>query len=102
MYFAELKTAKAWNLPLVVVLLSDGAFSSIKGVTDANNYTRSGVTLADSSWLGAVKGMGIEGYSITSSNELTSVLDSWKGDKPLYIEALFDQESYGSMTNKIR
>ncbi|GAA3921852.1 thiamine pyrophosphate-binding protein [Litoribacillus peritrichatus] len=102
MYIAELKVAKAMKLPLVVVLLTDGGFSSVKRVTDSNRFTSKGVIPADSSWYGIVNGMGIDSQPVNCLRELGCMLEKWDKEGPIFIEASFDEEAYSLMALEIR
>ncbi len=46
--------------------------------------------------------MGCEAYVVESESALAKVVQTWDRTRPLFIEATFDPESYGTMTEFLR
>ncbi|MGI6387360.1 MAG: thiamine pyrophosphate-binding protein [Desulfomonilia bacterium] len=102
MYIAELKLAVALNLPLLVILLSDGHLGTILGASIKRGLSRSATVIHQPSWDKIIDNMGIESYRIESMGDLGVLLSSWDRKNPLYLEAHFDPFKYQAMTEKIR
>ncbi|MDH5298595.1 MAG: thiamine pyrophosphate-binding protein [Desulfobulbaceae bacterium] len=102
MYIAELKLAVVHNLPLLVILLSDGYLGTILGASNERGLSRLPSLIPMASWQKVVEGMGVQAERVMNHGQLEAVLSGWKRNAPLFIEAPFDPQEYQSMTATLR
>ena len=88
MFVSELKLAAAERLPLVVVLMSDGGFGTLRGRARKDSLTEQPLTVANPSWRAAVEGLGVPAVEAGSIDEILAALLG-KGPGPLFIENAF-------------
>ena len=100
-YLAELKLARETNLPLLVVLMTDGRYASIATAPSARGLSRHATTVASPSWHQVISALDFEAFQVRSQEEFESALKSWSGG-PAFIEAVFEAELYAAMTRDIR
>tara|TARA_Y100000590_G_scaffold292814_1_gene329722 strand:+ start:38898 stop:40445 length:1548 start_codon:yes stop_codon:yes gene_type:complete len=101
MYISEMKIAAENKLPILVVLLSDGGFGSIRKRSISNGLTQSPIAISNPSWNKHFESFGIKSCTVKSLNTLNKVLDSWQSG-PLFIECFFDKDLYMNMVNDLR
>jgi acetolactate synthase-1/2/3 large subunit len=102
-YVGELRLAVRLKLPLLVVLLTDGGFSSLRTRAIRDGLTQKPLVMADPSWLGIVEALGIPGIRTKTLAAFTEALNAWTGTGgPAYLEVPFDPESYQGMMDGIR
>lgn len=101
MYVAELKTAVARKLPLVVVLLSDGGFGTLRGRCLREGLGQGPLTCAHPSWAAAMEGLGLAAMRLRRPGDLASALPE-RVDGPVYVEISFEPERYARMTDALR
>jgi acetolactate synthase-1/2/3 large subunit len=102
MYTAEIKTMVAESLPICLVLLTDGSFGSIAGVSQKYRPSQKALLISNPSWIDAVTGMGCPGTKVESLSAFKQAIESWNQKGPSFIEAPFDRESYRTMTARLR
>jgi len=103
MFMADIKMALKYRLPLLVVLMSDGHFGSIRGRSVRDGLTEKPVTIHRPSWIKAVEGLGVHALEAKNEEEIEDGLKAWNPPKgPLFIEIPFDPEGYLSMVEDIR
>ncbi|MBL6958313.1 MAG: thiamine pyrophosphate-binding protein [Rhodospirillales bacterium] len=103
MYAAEAKLAVRHKLPLLIVLLSDGGFGSVRTRAINNGLTQQPLLIPHPSWLQAFDGLGIPGASVKSEPEFEKALADWNpASGPCYIEAAFDPDAYQDMVSGVR
>lgn len=101
MYLAELKTAVAKKLPLVVILLSDGGFGTLRGRCLREGLGQGPLTVARPSWAGIMDGMGLRAERLRHPGDVASVLPN-RVEEPIYVEMSFEPERYARMTDALR
>ncbi|HID69556.1 MAG TPA: thiamine pyrophosphate-binding protein [Desulfobacterales bacterium] len=101
MFISELKLAVRNKLPLIVILCSDGKFGTLRGRAVRDGLSEDPLTIASPSWMAVMEGLGFNSACADSENALCRVLQEWD-HSPLFIETLFDADSYMTMTRKIR
>lgn len=99
--FGELTLAVERALPLVVLLLEDGGFASIRG--RAERLGRSTATLVHPprGWARAAEGLGLAATVATSVAEVTAALEA-RPHGPLLVSCAFDAARYGVMAEGLR
>jgi acetolactate synthase-1/2/3 large subunit len=102
MFASEIKIASQNRLPLVVILMSDSHFGSIRAGALAKGLTETPTRIPRPSWLGAMEGMGVAGVRVESEGDLEHAFSRWDGSGPLFMEACFDADRYQRMTEGIR
>ena len=101
MFVSELKLAAAERLPLVVVLMSDGGFGTLRGRARKDSLTEQPLTVANPSWRAAVEGLGVPAVEAGSIDEILAALLG-KGPGPLFIETHFPVAAYANMLDDLR
>ena len=100
---AELKIAVHAKLRVMIVLLSDGGYGSVRTRAIRNGLIQSPLLMDQPSWLNAISGMGLPGARVENIDAFNDALDLWRPDSgPVFIEAAFDADDYQAMTNGIR
>ena len=103
MFIAEIKIAVRHKLPLIVVLMSDGYFGSIRARSLKDGLTEGPVTIQESSWMKVIEAFGVGAVKVKTEDEIEDALCSWHlTDGPLFIEIPFDPERYQLMVSDIR
>src|SRR3989338_7203916 len=102
-YFMEIKLAVENNLPIIFVLMSDGAYGSIAASGRAKGYYEKAFQINNPGWWEAAKAIGCPALKIKSSAELKSALeDRQKTKGPMFLEMSFNPERYAKMAKKLR
>ncbi len=103
MWAAELKLAVERKLPLLVMLMSDGGFGSVRTRAIADGLTQSPLLSERASWLAVMNAMGLPGEICPTEAALTDALAAWSpGNGPAYLELPFDADAYQAMVEGIR
>ena len=103
MFFGELQLAARWGLPLLVVLMSDGGFGSIRGRAIRDGLNQSCLLVGDAPWCKAAEGLGIPAHKVSNANAFEAALHEWvPADGPMFIEAVFDPDAYRRMVEGVR
>ncbi len=102
-HVAELRLAVRNRLPLLVVLLSDGGFGSVRTRAIKDNMTQAPLLMEDPSWLAITTAMGIPGARVDTQQQFSDALVAWQWrDGPAYIEVAFDPDVYQRMVEGLR
>ena len=103
MFIADIKIAVQRRLPLLIVLMSDGYFGSIRTRAITDNLTQKPLTINSSSWLKVFEGFGVESVQAESAEKLDNIIGNWMpSEGPLFIQIPFDPEKYLKMVERIR
>jgi len=103
MWAAELKLAVAQKLPLLVVLMTDGGFGSVRTRALNDGLTQSPLLSAQPSWLGAMDALGLPGEICHSEATFAEALAAWPpANGPAYLELPFEPDAYQAMVEGIR
>ena len=99
----ELKLASSLQLPLLLVLLSDGRYGSIAAAPSARGLSRQAVKIPQPSWVAAIEALGFAAVEVRSAPALEAAVQQWSTRRtPMFIEAVFDAERYETMTDNVR
>lgn len=102
-FFAELKRVTAAKLPILIILMSDGGFGSVRSRAIRDGLRQEFLLMSQPSWRSAIEGLGIPAVPIDDEVGLEHALAAWNPSSgPLYIEAAFDPEAYQRMVDDIR
>jgi acetolactate synthase-1/2/3 large subunit len=103
MYISEVKIAVESKLPLIIILMSDGGFGSIRTSSINKSLTEQPLVFSNPSWVSVFRGFGVNSYKCSSIKSMEKVLLKWNlSDGPLFIELLFSPEKYQNMIKEIR
>jgi acetolactate synthase-1/2/3 large subunit len=103
MFAAELRIAVARRLPLLVVLLSDGGFGSVRTRAIRDGLRQEALIVETSSWLAAMEGLGLPGSCSDDNGGISDALACWRPeDGPAFLQVNFDPETYQEMVVGVR
>lgn len=103
MFASELRLAVRHRLPLLVVLMSDGGFGSVRTRAIKDGLIQSPLVMADASWRKVMEAMGLAGRTARSEDELVSALQAWDpAGGPGFLEVQFEPAAYQAMVTGIR
>ena len=103
MFIADIKLAVKYQLPLLIVLMSDSHLGSIRMRSIRDGLTEKPTLIHQPSWMKAVEGLGVYAAQATNETEIEKILQSWNySEGPLFMEIAFDPEGYQHMTRDIR
>lgn len=103
MYPESITLAVREKLPVLVMLLSDGSYASIRQAAESKHLTRNTLNLDSSRWRAVFQALGCPSEGIESLPALADVLEAWKRSPgPLFLELSFDPDTYLHMTEGIR
>lgn len=103
MYLAEARLAARHRLPLIIMLMTDGTFGSIRTRSLKDGITQKPLLMEGRSWIPAFEALGIPGVRTTTPEALGSALRTWNAASgPIFIEVPFDPDPYEAMVRDIR
>jgi thiamine pyrophosphate-dependent acetolactate synthase large subunit-like protein len=101
-YFPELVLALEESLPVCMVLVSDGVFSSVVGAAPESARRSRALSIASPSWWRGAEGIGLDACRVESRTQFEEALSAWSRTRPLFIEAVFDPSEYAVIPNLLR
>jgi acetolactate synthase-1/2/3 large subunit len=103
MFAAELRIAVARRLPLLVVLLSDGGFGSVRTRAIRDGLRQDALIVETPSWLAAMEGLGLPGSYSDNNEGVSDALACWRPeDGAAFLQVNFDPETYQEMVVGVR
>ena len=103
MYPESVALAVRENIPLLVLFMTDGYFSSVRQSAVRKGFPENLVRLSSSSWRLVFEALGCPARRVESLKELADSLKTWNlNSGPLFLELRFDPEAYLAMTEGIR
>ncbi len=103
MYMAEARLAVQNKLPLLIILMTDNFFGSIRTRAIKDGLTQKPLTFNDRSWVGCFEAMGIPGVRAENPAEVETALSGWDySSGPVFLEIPFDPDKYEAMVRGIR
>jgi thiamine pyrophosphate-dependent acetolactate synthase large subunit-like protein len=103
MYPETITIAVREKLPMLILLMSDGFFASIRQNASKQGLSQNYLSLDSSCWTRVVRAWGCLAERIESFAALESALTAWKGSPaPLLLEVVFNADDYMAMTEGIR
>lgn len=102
MYLADLRIALERGLPLLVVMMSDGGYGSVRTRAITDGLTEKPL-LIRRSWAEVVRAMGIESETAESTEQFNNALVDWNPEQgPRFVEARFNPDAYQEMVKSVR
>jgi acetolactate synthase I/II/III large subunit len=103
MAIAEIQTAVKEDLPIIVVVLDDQEIGLIRVKQELKGITRHGVAIGGIDWGTLARGMGAEGTTVSTENELQDALQvALKSNRTTVIGARIDPSGYVAQFNALR
>jgi acetolactate synthase-1/2/3 large subunit len=103
MYLAEAKLAVRHRLPLLIVLMTDSAFGSIRTRAIKDGLTQKPLTMDGRSWVPVFDALGIPGTRAESMAQVQEAFSDWMPSSgPAFIEIPFEPDAYEAMIGGIR
>jgi acetolactate synthase-1/2/3 large subunit len=103
MFFSELRLAVAAAAPLLVILMSDGGFGSIRAAARLTGLTEKPLIMSQPGWRSACEGIGMWSAEATDETSFADVLAAWSSHRqPGMISVSFEPNVYRDMTARIR
>jgi acetolactate synthase-1/2/3 large subunit len=102
MFVSEIKLAVQYNLPLLLVLLTDSHLGTIRGSSLQKGLTQHPTVIARPSWIKTIEGFGVAGKRAENVGHIEKSLANWDQKGPFFLEIPFDADEYQHMTDGIR
>jgi acetolactate synthase-1/2/3 large subunit len=103
MYLAEAKLAAQHKLPLLIVLMTDNAFGSIRTRAIKDGLTQKPLIMDGKSWVATFDSLGIPGTRVENLGALEQALAAWTPrNGPAFLEIPFEPDAYEAMVAGIR
>jgi acetolactate synthase-1/2/3 large subunit len=103
MYLAEAKLAVQNKLPLLIVLMTDNMFGSVRTRAIKEGLTQKPLTMDGKSWVPVFEGLGIPGTRAGSVGAVREALSDWMPSRgPAFLEIPFEPDAYEAMIGGIR
>jgi acetolactate synthase I/II/III large subunit len=103
MYPDTVAIAVREKLPLLIVLTSDGFFSSIRQEAVKKGLAQDFPRLNSSNWTSVFKEFGCPAERVESMGHLENVVKAWTSTGgPLFLELIFDADLYANATEGVR
>ena len=101
-YPGELKIALAQDLPLLVILMTDGRYGSVATALGRPRSRSKALTTLLPSWDLAMEAMGFPTRTVETADDFATALNSWDRASPMFVEARFDSDGYERITEGVR
>ena len=102
-FFSELRLAAEQRWPLLVLVMRDGWFGSVRGRAESQGWTRAPLMMAERNFPGVAERMGLASGRVTNEGEFTRWLESWlRQPGPALLECVLDPAAYNQQTELLR
>jgi acetolactate synthase-1/2/3 large subunit len=102
MFVSEIKLAVQYDLPLLLVLLTDSHLGTIRGSSLQKGLTQHPTVISRPSWIKTIEGFGVAAARAENVGHIEQNLANWDQKGPLFLEIPFDEDEYQHMTDGIR
>jgi acetolactate synthase-1/2/3 large subunit len=103
MYLAEAKLAAQHKLPLLIVLMTDNGFGSIRTRAIKDGLTQKPLVMDGKSWVATFDSLGIPGARVENLGAVEQALAAWTPrNGPAFLEIPFEPDAYEAMVAGIR
>jgi acetolactate synthase-1/2/3 large subunit len=102
---SEVKLAVKARAPLLIILMSDGGFGSIRPRAIARGLSTRCLEIASPSWSATLEALGVPATPVSNENQLDDAISRGQQrlqNGPYFIEARFDRDRYEAMTRELR
>ncbi len=101
-YFAELRVAVEFKLPVLFVFMSDGKYGTV-AVSASKDAPLKAFVIHNSSWWRVAEATGCPSFMASNITQTERAIAQWKpANGPLFIEMRFDAQLYSEMTKRLR
>ncbi|NBV22667.1 MAG: hypothetical protein EBS05_12225 [Proteobacteria bacterium] len=102
-FFSELSLAAEQRWPLLVVVMRDGWFGSVRGRAESQGWTRTPLAMADRNFPGLAERMGLAAGRVANEGEFTRWIEAWaRQPGPALLECLLAPDAYNQQTELLR
>jgi acetolactate synthase-1/2/3 large subunit len=102
-FFSELSLAVEQKLRLLVLVMSDGHFGSIRGRAKAQGWCMEPLRMQNRDLMHISEAMGMDALTVEGDESLARVLEAWRDNpKPMLIRCDFDAEEYANVAEILR
>lgn len=103
MYLAEAKLAVQHKLPLLIILMTDNAFGSIRTRALKDGLTQAPLIMDGCTWVPTFESLGFSGNRAENLSTVEAVLSTWvPASGPAFLEIPFAPDAYEAMVADIR
>ena len=103
MYVGELQTAAELRLPLMVLLMNDRGYGSVRRSAVEARLPTAHLEFPGRSWVAAAEGMGFAATVVEDEDKLYEAFRWWRQEGgPMFVEVRCDPDSYLTMTDGLR
>ena len=102
MFAGELLLAVAERAPLLVLLMRDGTYASIRDRAVAKDMSERSLIPNDTDWAAVASAMGFASGRAERLEDLADFIDTWGGEGPAFVDIRFAPEPYRTMTAMLR
>lgn len=103
MFLAEVDLAVKYNLPIIIIFMTDHSFASIRARSIQKNLTQAPLKIESKPWVNIFESFGFLTFKVKNLSELDNSLKIIDNiSKPTFIEIEFNQDQYLKMTDNIR
>ena len=101
-FVAEMKIAAERRLPILLVLMTDGYYGSMRGRIVDRGFTNAGILVKQPSWHETVRAMGWDATRVDRRAAFDAAVEAWARNAPLFIEAVMPDCPYLEMVRPLR
>lgn len=102
-FIAEVKIAVERRLPILIVLMTDGYYGSMRARVNERGFTDVGVRVTRPSWRDAIAALGCDGVRATTRAQFDAGVARWVPSAgPFFIEAEMPDGPYLDMVRDLR
>jgi acetolactate synthase-1/2/3 large subunit len=102
-FIAEVKIAVERRLPILLVLMTDGYYGSMRARVTARGFTDVGVRVTRPSWRDAIAALGCDGVRVATRAEFDAAVMRWTPSAgPYFIEAAMPDGPYLDTVRDLR
>lgn len=101
-FLAEARLAAERSLPLLLVLITDGHFGSMRAKVEARQLSRAGIDVAPTRWRQTFDALGWASAHAANAQAFHDVVSGWNGVSPLMVEATMAADPYVSSVVPLR
>lgn len=102
-FIGELRLAVERRLPLLLVLMTDGHYGSMRGRVLDRGFTEIGVAVTQPSWYAVLAAMGWDAVRAATISQFEAAVASWRPSVgPRFIEAVMPDREYLEMVKPLR